>query len=336
MAEFKIVRVDRFGSQIKFSDERDALAGLDVDLSGADAVTEEEIIQVLKDADVAITAAAAFTRKVFENLQKLRAVIRTGVGYDTIDVQAATDNGILLVNNPAQNWCAEEVSNHSILLMLSCARKLVKLHSLTSKGKWREAQSAVMPCECIHGQTAGIIGCGAIGKAIAKKALAFNMRVIVYDPYLPQDTARNLGFELTDLPALLSRSDYVLVQMPLNNETFHMLSDQQFSMMKSSAFLINCARGECIDEPALIKALRQGKIAGAGLDVFENEPPKQENPLFAMENVIVTPHCASWSTAAFQKMNKNIGKQAACIIRKEWPDSVVNNDCVSKFGISKP
>jgi D-3-phosphoglycerate dehydrogenase len=335
MAEYKIVRVDRSGSQVKFSDELEALAGLDVEFYGADAVTEDEIIKALKDADAAITSSAVFTRKVFENLPKLRAVIRTGVGYDTIDVQAATDNGILLVNNPAQAWCAEEVSNQAILLMLACAKKLVKLHNLTISGEWRKAQAAVMPCECIHGQTAGIIGCGAIGRAIVKKALAFDMRVIVFDPYVTPEAARKLGVESTGLPALLSQADYVLVQTPLTNETFHLLGEQQFNLMKPSAFIINCARGECIDEPALIRALEQGKITGAGLDVFENEPPKPDNPLFTMDNVVVSPHCASWSTMAFRTMNKMIGVQAAQILRKERPDTVVNSDCVSKFGICR-
>jgi D-3-phosphoglycerate dehydrogenase len=335
MAEYKIVWVDRSGSHDKFSDELDALTDLDVELCGEDAVTEEEIISALKDTDVAITASAKFTRKVFENLPKLRAVIRAGVGYDTLDVQAATDNGILLINNPAQNWCAEEVSNQAILLMLACTKKLVKLHNLTVSGEWHKAQAAAMPCECIHGQTVGIIGCGAIGRVIVKKVLAFDMRVIVFDPYVTPEVARKLGVESADLQTLLSQSDYVLLQTPLTNETFHLLGEQQFNLMKPSAFVVNCARGECIDESAFIDALEQGKIAGAGLDVFENEPPKPDNPLFAMDNVVVSPHSAFWSTTAFHIMKKMIGVQAAQILRKEWPDTVVNGACISKFGICK-
>lgn len=333
MTKFKVIRIDRFGSQIKFSEELAALKGIDVELCGRDAVTEDEMIEALKDADVAITGAAAFTRKAFESLPKLRGVIRTGVGYDTIDISAATDNGVLIVNNPAPAWCAQEVSNQAMLLMLACAKKLVKLHNLTVSGNWRQAQGAVMPCECIHGQTMGIIGCGAIGRTIAKKALAFAMNVLGYDPYLPRETAEKAGIKLVDLETLLKESDYVMVQSLLSEETWHILGDAQFNLMKESSFVINCARGECIDEAALIQALQKGKIAGAGLDVFENEPPKPDNPLFSMENVTVTPHCASWSTMAFKTMNKAVGEEAAQMLRNQRPEYVVNPDVQSKFGL---
>ena len=165
---FTVIRVDATGSKIDLSDEAEALKELDVDIYGADAVTEEEIISVAKEADIILTGSARLTRRVLESLPKLKAIIRYGVGYDTIDVDAATDLGVMLINNPATAWCDEEVSNHAIMLMLACARKVTKVHNLIVDGEWREAQKAFLPAPVILGQVTCIIGCGAIGRMIAK------------------------------------------------------------------------------------------------------------------------------------------------------------------------
>ena len=329
-----VLRIDRDGDQIDLSVEREALAESGAELRGVSAVTEEEIIAAAANADVVITAAARFTRRVMASLPKLRAIIRYGVGYDTIDLAAATELGVLVINNPAPAWCAEEVSNQAMLLLLACAKKLVKLHSLTASGNWREAQSSVLPMASVHGQVAGLIGCGAIGGAIVRKAKAFGMDVLVYDPYLDAESAGALGAVRTNLPDLLTRSDFVLLQTPLTDETRSMIGAEQLKLMKNSAYLINCARGEVIDEAALIEALQNGRIAGAGLDVFEQEPPHPDNPLFRMDNVALTPHCASWSTVAFHTLYQAVGKETAQVLRGEMPEYVVNKEASPRFPIN--
>lgn len=330
---YKVIRVDAFGSKIDLADELEALKNLDVEIFGVDAVSEDEIIEAIKDADVALTAGAMFTRKVLESLPKLRAIIRYGVGYDTIDVKAATELGIMLINNPAPVWCDEEVSNQAITLMLACARKVVKLHNLIVKGEWKQAQSSVLPAVSIHGQVAGIIGCGAIGRMLAKKARTFDMEIIGYDPYLDPKVAHENGIKTVSLIEVFEKSDFIFVQTLLNEETYHMIGKEQFDLMKSSAYIINCARGEVIDEIAMIEALKNGKIAGAGLDVFENEPPEPDNPLFKMDNVTVTPHCASWSTEAFKVLRKAVGIEAAQVLNGIVPAYLVNKEVKPRFNM---
>lgn len=331
---YTVIRVDSNGSKIDLTEETAALKGIDAEIFGVDAVTEQEIIEAVKNADVVLTAAAKFTRRVMECLPKLKAIIRYGVGYDTIDVKAATELGILLVNNPADVWCDEEVSNQAIALMLACARKIVKLHNLIVGGEWKSAQSSVMPAVSIHGQVAGIIGCGAIGRKIASKLKAFNIEILGHDPYLDPKSAEHNGIRLVSMAQLLKNSDFVFVQTLLNDETYHMIGEEQFALMKKDAYIINCARGEVIDEKAMIKALEEKRIAGAGLDVFENEPPSADNPLFKMDNVTTTPHCASWSTEAFKTLRKSVGTETAQVLNNILPKSVVNKEVKPRFNVS--
>lgn len=331
MAKYKIVRIDFNGSRIGLKEELEGLQGLDYEFKGVDAETEDELIEGLKDADVAITSRADFTRRVLENVPKLRGVIRMGVGYDNVDVDAATDNGVLVINNPSPVWCVEEVSNQSILLMLAITRKFVKGHNFVISGEWRSAQAAMLPQECIHGQTMGIIGCGNIGRCVAKKGKAFGMKLVGYDPYVSEEEAQESGITLVSLDELLNISDFVMVQPNLTDETHHILDDEAFSKMKPTAFVINTSRGGCIDEEALIRALEEKKIAGAGLDVLEQEPPRKDNPLLKMDNVLFTPHSASWTTVAFQTLNRSIGYEAADLLNGKRPEYVVNKEAISKF-----
>jgi D-3-phosphoglycerate dehydrogenase len=259
--------------------------------------------------------------------------VRYGIGYDTVDVEAATDNNILLVNIP--DFCLEEVSNHAIALLLACAKKIPRLNSLVKEGRWREAKQAQSPMESVHGQTLGIIGCGNIGRTTASKARCFGLGILGYDPYIDKSLAGQFDITLTSLPELLERSDYVSVHTALTQETYHLVGAEQFTLMKSSAFFINTARGAVVDEPALIRALQEGRIAGAGLDVFEKEPVDPDNPLLKMDNVIVMPHSASYSDAAFRRLRRSVGQEAARLLSGRWPKNVVNKNCRPKVDLER-
>jgi D-3-phosphoglycerate dehydrogenase len=314
-------------------EETEELAKVDAELVVAGCTCEDDIINTAKDADAILTIGAPMTRRVLENLPKCRVIVRYGIGYDTVDVDAATDNNILLVNIP--DFCFEEVSNHAITLLLACAKKLVPLNNLVKAGRWMEAKQAQSPMGSVYGQTCGIIGCGNIGRATAKKARCFGLEVLGYDPYLDESLAGENEITLVDLPELLGKADYVLVHAVLNKETYHLIGEKQLRMMKPGAYFINTARGAVVDEPALIRALREGWIAGAGLDVFEKEPVDTENPLLKMENVIVLPHSASYSDAAFARLRRSVGREAARVLGGKWPKNVVNKTCRPKFELMR-
>ncbi|QQO09947.1 C-terminal binding protein [Breznakiella homolactica] len=322
--KYLVMRVDHDGGRTDLSEEAKALARADAEIRGADCVTEEEIIAAAADADVLLTASAQITRRVLEALPKSRGIIRYGVGYDTIDIDAATDHGVVVINNPAPAWCTEEVSNHAMMLLLGCAKKIGSLNGLIKQRNWAAAKQSVFPMVCVHGQTAGIIGCGYIGRRIAEKARCFNLTVLGYDPYADSAAASQSGIELTELDTLLRESDFIILQTPLTEETYHLIGEKEFSLMKSTAYIINTARGDVIDEAALIAALRRGTIAGAGLDVFAHEPPEPDNPLLAMDNVIMTPHCASWSDTSFNTLYRLVGSEAAEILSGKMPQYLVN------------
>jgi len=331
--QFKVVRVDRTGSSAIMIEEAEELTKVNAELVGADGVTEDEIIEAAKEADAIITSAAQITRRVMEALPKCKAIVRTGIGFDTIDVDAATDNGILVVNIPG--FCLEEVSNHAIALLLACARKLVFLNDGTKQGRWAECKRAQTPMGSIYGQTLGVVGCGSIGRMTVRKAQCFGLRVLGYDPYVDKSLAKEHGITLVSLPELLKESDFVSVHTLLNKETWHLIGEEEFKQMKTTAYFINTARGSVVDETALIKALQEKWIAGAGLDVFEKEPVDPDNPLLKMDNVVVTPHCAGYSDAAIKRCRISVGQEAARILSGRWPKNVVNKTVKPKVNLVK-
>ncbi len=329
--QFKVVRVDAMGGSAVMVEEAEELAKVNAELVGVDAVTEDEIIEAAKDADAIITGAAKMTRRVIEALPKCKAIVRYGIGYDTIDVEAATDNGILMVNIP--DFCWEEVSNHAIVLLLACAKKLILLDSGVKQDRWAEAREALSPMGSIYEQTLGVIGCGNLGRMTARKAQCFGLRVLGYDPYVDKTLAEEHGITLVSLPELLKESDYVSVHTLLSKETRHLIGEKEFKQMKPGAYIINTARGSVIDETALIKALQEKWIAGAGLDVVEKEPADADNPLLKMDNVTMSPHSASYSDAAFKRLRTCVGQEAARVLSGHWPKNVVNKTAKPKVNL---
>ena len=328
-----VARVEKAAIALPLSDEAEVIRKAGIELIDIDAANEDEIIAKAGDAAVIFTVRAAFTRRVFENLPKLIAIIRCGIGYDNIDVDAATDNNVLVVNIP--DFCFEEVSNHALVLLLACAKKLVRMNHLLKTDGWGASRRIMEPMGSIWGQTLGIVGCGNIGRMTARKAKCFGLNVIGHDPYVDPELAGESGIALRSLPEVMGEADYVSLHPCLNQETFHLIGEKELALMKPSAYLINTARGSIVDEPALIRALQDKRIAGAGIDVFEKDPIDPDNALLKMDNVIVTPHSAFYCDASLKRLRISVGQEAVLVARGEWPKNVVNKGVKPKVSLVK-
>ncbi len=337
--QFKVVWAGSYIQYLPIVEEAKELTGklikMNAEIVEADCATEDETIKATKDADIILTTGPHLTRRVMEALPKCKAIIGGSVGYDEIDVDAATDNSIIVVNNPSHQWLVEEVSNHAITLLLACAKKLVFLNNLTKQGRWAEGEQAMSPMVSIHGQTLGLVGCGSIGRMTGRKAQCFSLRVLGYDPYVDRYVAKESGITLVSLPELLKESDFVSVHTLLNKETRHLMGEKEFKQMKPTAYFINTSRGPVVDEPALIKALQEKRIAGAGLDVLEKEPVDPDNPLLKMDNVVVTPHSAGYSDAAYERLRVIMLQEAIRVLSGQWPRNVVNKSVKPKVHLVK-
>jgi D-3-phosphoglycerate dehydrogenase len=328
--KLKVILVDGVegGAPMPAIEEREELAAIDADFVILGCRSEEDIIKMAGDADAILTWGAPMTRRVMECLPNCQCIVRYGIGYDTVDMEAATANNILVINVP--DFCLEEVANHAIALLLACAKKLTLLDKTVKQGKWFEAKKMQSPMGSIYGQVLGIIGCGNIGRTMAKKATCFGLEIIGSDPYLDKSVAEKAGIQLISLPELLKRSDYISIHTTLTNATHHLMGEKEFALMKLSAYIINTSRGPVIDEKAMIQALQAGRIAGAGLDVFEKEPVDPDNPLLKMDNVIALPHSASYSDEAFKRLRRSVGREAARVLSGRWPKSLVNKNVKPK------
>lgn len=326
-------RVDNAAIAAPLAEEAEVIRKAGIELRDIAAAGEAEIIAKTQEADVVFTLRAPFTRRVFENLPRLRAVIRCGIGYDNIDVEAATDNNVLVVNIP--DFCFEEVSNHAIVMLMACAKKLARMNHLFKTAGWGASRRIMQPMGAIRGQTLGIVGCGNIGRMTARKVRCFGLNVIGNDPYVDPDLAAESGITLKGLAEVMREADYVSLHPCLNQETFHLIGEKELALMKPTAYLINTARGAVVDEPALIRALRDDKIAGAGLDVFEKDPIDDDNPLLKLDNVIATPHSAFYSDASARRLRISVGEEAVRLAQGKWPRNVVNTGVTPKIALAK-
>ena len=337
--KFKVLKLSRAGVGVvgpeAVAKEAAEFAKVNAELVEVFDTNKSDMIAAAKDADIMLLGSVPIERWVVEAAPKCIAVMCQSVGYDSIDVKACTENNILVVNNPSFEWCIEEVSNHAIALLLACAKKFKMLDSLVSQGRWADAKKAQPWMGSIYGQTLGIVGCGAIGRMMARKARCFGLKVIGYDPYIAQVyLAKENGITLTTLDEVLN-ADYVTLHPDLNETSFHMINDKAFAQMKPSAYLINTSRGKVVDEPALIRALQEKRIAGAGLDVFEVEPLPKDSPLTRMDNVIVLSHSASYSTYAFDIAPINIAHEVARVLTGKLPLNIVNKSVTPRVKLVK-
>ena len=272
-------------------------------------------------------------RQVIQQIDKAQGIVSFGHGFDRIDHNAATDHGLMVINTAG--FCTEEVANHAIMLLLACAKKLTTVHNLVRKGEWRGRTPApLLPMPPIHGQTLGLVAFGNIARATARKAHVFGLEIIAYDPYAQPWIAKEYGVKLVaSLDELARRSDFVSLHVPLNNETRKLIGDMFFKAMKPTAYLISTCRGPTVDEQALIRALQAGEIAGAGLDVFEQEPTPADNPLLKMDNVTLSPHTAGLSDVSQQNAQTQIGQEVARLLNGVWPMSLVNPEVRAKISV---
>jgi D-3-phosphoglycerate dehydrogenase len=282
---------------------------------------EEELISKTRDADALVVVYSPITRRVMSALEGLKTVVRTGVGYDVIDVPAATELGVIVVNIP-DLWI-REVANHALALLLAWNRKVIALDRQVHAGIW--GVGAMSPqTGSLHGETVGIVGLGNIGCAFARRVAAFETKVIACDPYVDERRFKELGVERVTLEALAERADYVSVHTLLNAETRHLIGEAFFRRMKPNAILINTSRGPVVDERALLQALQDKRLAGAALDVWEEEPIRADNPILKLDNVIATPHAAYFSSAAVAQVPRRCGEEAARVLTGQRPLNVVN------------
>ena len=276
-----------------------------------------DIKRLVPGASAVILGGAAFTEEVFQAADKLKVVSRTGVGYDAVDIEAARRRGIPVVIAAGSNHVT--VAEYAFGLMLALTRRIVEHHSLVKSGGWRR-----LPSSDLEGKTLGIAGLGRIGKQLADRGLAFGMKVIALESAPDREFVESRGIELVDLETLCSEADHLSLHLPLSAETERMINAETLSLMKPTAYLVNTARGGLVDEAALIRALREGWLAGAGLDVFDPEPPIG-SPLLQLPNVILAPHAAGVSSEAVERMAIMATENALAVLNGKWPRDIVVN-----------
>jgi D-3-phosphoglycerate dehydrogenase len=286
--------------------------------------TEDDLVEMIGPYDaVMITSQHAITSRVIAAATKLRIIVKRGAKPENVDYEAATKKGIVVAWTPGVNYVA--VAEHALMLMLCLAKKTIPQMERLRGGSWRESDAGLQE---LCGKTIGIVGLGGIGRVLCRVLGGFDVKFLAYDPYISPAQAKEVDVNLVGLEDLLRQSDYVTLHATLTEETRHLIGEKELSMMKKTAHLINTARGGLIDESALLKALREGEIAGAGLDVFEPEPPKHENPLLHLPNVVVTPHMAGWSDEAVYREQKEAALEIKLVLEGESPRYPINPEAL--------
>ena len=306
--------------------EEEVLAAVGGEIMVAGEGTPGEIIALAPQADAILTCWKDVPAEALDIAPNCKVVSRYGIGLDNIPIGRATELGMLVTNVP--DFCLEEVSDHVMAVLLATARQILPLARTPDRSGW--TRETPRPIPRVSGQTLGLIGFGNIARALVPKALGFGLRVIAFTPRLRAEDAPD-GVEVTnDLGQMLAESDYVSIHCPLTEETAHLIDDASIAHMKRSALLINTSRGGVIDEEALIRALREGRIAGAALDVTDPEPPAADNPLLSLENVIVTPHAAFYSVAATAELARKAAENVVTVLRGGVPRTLVNAEVLDQ------
>ncbi len=312
-------------------------AEIGAEFAGRECPEERDVVELAREADAIIVEGSQrpITRRVIENLQRCRIISGTQIGYDSIDTVAATERGILVTNVPG--YCIEEVTDHTMALVLACSRRIVALNRAVANAGWgfgprsQEIKESIRPgIGRLRGRTLGLFGFGAIGRALVSKAKCFGLRIIACDPYVDRASASGRGVELVDWTTLLRESDFLSMHAAFSPETEHVFNLEAFKAMKPTACLINTARGGFIDEEALYKALTGGRVAMAALDVLTTEPP-EDNPLLSLDNVICTGHYAFFSPESFEEQWRRPAEEVSRVLRGEWPVALVNPQAKVRF-----
>ena len=315
---FKVVVTDYDFPSVEI--EREILNRVHADLIEAENTEERYLMEVTRDADGILVQRAPITRGIIQGFKKCRIISRYAVGMDKIDVEAATERGIFVTNVP--DYCIQEVSDHTLALILGCARKIVSLDREVKEGIW-EPHSAKGMLR-LKEQVLGLIGFGNVARDLSTKAKAIGFRILAYDPYVKSSIFLKYKVKKSSLEDLLRESDFISLHIPLTGETEKIIGLKEFQMMKRTCFFINTARGKVVDQKALVESLEKGLIAGAGIDVMEDEPPDLMDPLFKLENVITTPHVGYYSDESEKELQRKAAEQVALVLNGKIPKYIVN------------
>jgi phosphoglycerate dehydrogenase-like enzyme len=281
---------------------------------------EDELLEELRGVKAALAGSEPYTRRIIEAHPQLRVIARAGVGYDAVDVPAATEHHVAVCITPGTNQDA--VAEHTFALILACAKFMIPQHLGTQAGQW--PRSATIP---LRGRTLGIAGLGRIGKEVAVRGAAFKMRLLAYEPYPDHTFAKQYGVEFVPWEKLLAESDFLSLHLPLTAESKHLINKKSLALMKPTAFLLNTARGGLVSEKDLLAALQNQRLAGAGLDVFEEEPPPA-SPLYHLDNVVLTPHAAGVDLQSRDDMATSAAQAIVALSRGQWPAEQIVNPAI--------
>ena len=300
--------------------EAQALAPDGAELVRFQAFTEDELIEATRDADAILNQYAKITARVLESMPRCKGVVRYGVGFDNVDVEAATRCGIYVCNVP--DYCEEEVASHALAMMLALHRRIPVLDAAIRRSAWDNR--LLPPIPPLSGSTLGLLGFGRIARKLAQMVVSLGLRTITHDPYVTPDQTRPYNTDLVDRETLFRRSDFLSVHLPLNDQTRGCVNLDVLRLMKPTAYVVNTSRGGIIDEQGLVEALRQGCIGGAGLDTFANEPIDGTHPVLQFPNVVVTSHASWYSDRSEIELRRRAAEEAARLGRGEEPNNPVN------------
>lgn len=299
--------------------EKQIFSGTEVDLVATDAMTTEQLIDRIDSPDALLNMIPDLDQRVFQTVDQLKVVTQYSIGVDNIDTTAATEADVMVTH--VSDYCTDEVSTHTVALILAALRRIPLLDRNVKSGSW--SYKAASPLHRLSDQTVGFAAFGQIAQAVRRKFKGFGADVIAYDPYQSEDEIADHDARKVDFETLLSESDIISVHTPLTTETQHLFDSEAFKQMKDSGIVVNCSRGGVIDEVALSNALDQGDIKGAGLDVLAEEPPT-DNPLVHREDVIATPHAAWYSEEAAAELRTKAAETVLTALRGEKPSDLVN------------
>jgi D-3-phosphoglycerate dehydrogenase len=300
--------------------EHELLGALGAKVVPLQAKTEADLLDAVTDAEGLLVCYAPVTGRVIDRMSRCRIIARYGIGVDNVDLEAASAKGIVVTNVP--DYCVDEVSDHALALLLACARRIVALAGCVRAGRW-EARDAA-PVHRLRGQVLGLIGFGKIPRRLTEKARALGLDVIAADPYVDSLDMEAAGVRKVSLQTLLAEADFVSIHAPLVVETRHLVGEAQLQAMKRTAYLINTARGPLVEEAALLRAVQEGWIAGAALDVLPLEPPGPDHPLRRLENVVLTPHVAFYSEESVEELQRKATEEVVRALRGQPPRCPVN------------
>jgi D-3-phosphoglycerate dehydrogenase len=319
MARWRVLVTDRAWPDLEV--EREILGPFAVELYEPSGLSEDALATAAARADAIICNWAPVTSRVIDSAAHCRVICRSGIGLDNIAIPAASARGIPVTNVP--DYCVREVADHTLALLLAAARRVAFFQVRTKRGEYR--LQAAPPPERLAGKTLGLVGLGRIGAAVASRARAFDMQIL---GCTRSGSDHGVGCPVVPLSQLLRESDFVSLHLPATRANRHLISRPEFQQMRSSAWLINTSRGSLVDEHALWEAIRENRVAGAALDVFDPEPPDLSQPLFRDERIIITPHAAFVSPQSLIELRTRVARQVAAVLSGTRPENIVNPEAV--------